>query len=52
VSYIGYNFRNIMHCMCSLGNICVHIYLYSYIGRDVDSYCSRKVVPHRMRVVL
>jgi hypothetical protein len=51
VSYFGYSFRNIMCCMCSLGNIYIDISLYSYVGREIDSYCSRKVVPHLVRVL-
>ena len=45
MSYLGYNF--VIICV-----VCAYIYLCSYVGRDVDSYCSRKVVPHQMRIVL
>jgi hypothetical protein len=27
VSYLGYSFRNIVCCMCSLGNIYIHTFL-------------------------
>ena len=56
MSYLGYNFRNIMCCMCSLGFIYIYIYIYislcTCVGTDVDSYRSRKVVPHLVGVVL
>ena len=40
VSYLGYNLRNNMCCMCNVGNIYIYTHTFICVGRDDDSYSS------------